>query len=183
MAQPQAAISPSADLVVGAQSSAHVVRVAGFWRRSVAAAIDAACIAPAILVLGWLAFRASGLRLPAATDIRVENMLELLLEGGSFVHSLLAMELAIVLLYGFLFTATTGATPGLRLLRLKVINVYGDAPEWWRVLLRCLGFLCGGLLLGLGLLWIGFDREKRGLHDWLAGTYVIRNDPDRMKRG
>ena len=28
--------------------------------------------------------------------------------------------------------------------------------------------------LGLGFAWIGFDREKRGLHDWLAGTYVVR---------
>jgi len=22
-------------------------------------------------------------------------------------------------------------------------------------------------------LWIGFDREKRALHDWVAGTYVV----------
>ena len=24
-----------------------------------------------------------------------------------------------------------------------------------------------------GLLWIGFDREKRGLHDWLTHTYAV----------
>jgi uncharacterized RDD family membrane protein YckC len=23
-------------------------------------------------------------------------------------------------------------------------------------------------------LWMGFDSEKRGLQDWIAGTYVIR---------
>jgi uncharacterized RDD family membrane protein YckC len=28
--------------------------------------------------------------------------------------------------------------------------------------------------LFLGFLWIGFDSEKRGLHDWIAGTYVVR---------
>ena len=28
--------------------------------------------------------------------------------------------------------------------------------------------------LGLGFFWIGFDSEKRGLHDWLAGTYVVK---------
>ena len=28
--------------------------------------------------------------------------------------------------------------------------------------------------LFLGFLWIGFDSEKRGLQDWIAGTYVIR---------
>jgi uncharacterized RDD family membrane protein YckC len=26
----------------------------------------------------------------------------------------------------------------------------------------------------LGFLWVGFDSEKRGLHDWIAGTYVIK---------
>ena len=73
-----------------------------------------------------------------------------------------------------LFVAITGRTPGLKLLRVRVINVYGERPEWWRACLRCGGFVIGLLLLGLGLLWIGFDRHKRGLHDWLAGTYVVR---------
>jgi uncharacterized RDD family membrane protein YckC len=26
----------------------------------------------------------------------------------------------------------------------------------------------------LGFFWVGFDSEKRGLHDWIAGTYVIK---------
>jgi uncharacterized RDD family membrane protein YckC len=32
----------------------------------------------------------------------------------------------------------------------------------------------GAVTLGLGFLWIGFDSEKRGLHDWLSGTYVVK---------
>ena len=50
-----------------------------------------------------------------------------------------------------------------------------ERPEWWRAFLRGWAVLLGVALLGMGLLWIGFDREKRGLHDWLAGTYVIRS--------
>lgn len=152
-----------------------VVRVAGFWRRTAAALVDGVCLTPAILLLGWLAFRVTGLRLPGASDVRLESLLELFLEGGGLAYGLLAMAVLIVLLYGFLFTVVTGATPGLRLLGLRVISVYGDFPEWWRVMLRCLGFVVAGLLLGLGLVWVGFDREKRGLHDWVAGTYVIRD--------
>ena len=39
----------------------------------------------------------------------------------------------------------------------------------------------GGLVLGLaiavlGFLWIAFDSEKRGWHDWLAGTYVVKGE-------
>jgi hypothetical protein len=36
------------------------------------------------------------------------------------------------------------------------------------------GYLAGVATLFLGFLWIGFDNEKRGLQDWIAGTYVIR---------
>jgi hypothetical protein len=39
---------------------------------------------------------------------------------------------------------------------------------------RCAGYLAGIATLFLGFLWIGFDHEKRGLQDWIAGTYVIR---------
>ena len=43
-----------------------------------------------------------------------------------------------------------------------------------RSLARCAGYLAGVVTLFLGFLWVGFDSEKRGLHDWIAGTYVIR---------
>jgi uncharacterized RDD family membrane protein YckC len=29
----------------------------------------------------------------------------------------------------------------------------------------------------LGYLWIGRDRQKRGWHDHIASTYVIRKEP------
>ena len=48
-----------------------------------------------------------------------------------------------------------------------------------RTLLRTSGYVLSAVLFSLGFLWIGFDREKRGLHDWIAGTYVIRADSDR----
>ncbi len=152
----------------------QTVRVAGLWRRLLATIVDGVVLSPVLLLLGWLAFRVTGLRPPVGQDLRPEAILEVFLEGGSFLYGLIGTGLVILLLYGVLFMATTGATLGLRLLRLRVINPYGDSPEWWRMLLRCLGFLISVLLLGLGFLWIGFDREKRGLHDWLAGTYVIR---------
>ena len=55
-----------------------------------------------------------------------------------------------------------------------VIDVYGDPPTYLRAGLRTAGNLVSIGTLFLGFLWIGFDAEKRGLHDWIAGTYVIR---------
>jgi uncharacterized RDD family membrane protein YckC len=150
------------------------VRVAGLWRRLLASLVDGLILSPLLFLLGWLTARLTGYRLPLGPAWRVESLLEVVLEGGSMLYSLLTVGLLVLLLYAFLFLVTTGATPGLRLLRLRVISIYGDTPEWWRALLRCGGWLLGLLVLGLGFVWIGFDREKRGLHDWMAGTYVIR---------
>lgn len=155
-----------------------MVRVAGMWRRLLAASVDGLLLAPVLVFLVWLAFKVTGVPLPSLSDVRFESLLEIFHEGGSLVYGLLGVGILILVLYGFLFVTTTGATPGLRLLRVRVINIFGESPEWWRVLLRCLGCLGSTLLLGLGLVWIGFDREKRGLHDWLAGTYVIRSTRD-----
>lgn len=149
------------------------VYVAGMWRRLLAAGLDTLVLAPIFLFVGWLAIQVTGMNLPTVVDLRPESLLEMLIEGGGILYGALAMGLFLLLLYGSLFMMTTGATPGLRLLRLKVINVYGGVPEWWRIVLRCCGFLVSCILLGLGFLWAGFDREKRGLPDWMAGTYVV----------
>lgn len=153
------------------------VFVAGLWRRLLAAGVDAVLLAPVLGLTFWLALRVSGATLPTASGLRPETVLEMVLEGSPLLYGGIALGALVVLLYGGLFMAITGATVGLRLLGLKVINVYGQPPEIWRVVLRCGGFIGSCATLGLGFLWIGFDREKRGLADWLAGTYVIRRRP------
>ena len=79
----------------------------------------------------------------------------------------------LLLLYFFIFHAFRGQTPGKRLLGVAVIDVYGERPSLARTLLRTSGYVLSAVLFSLGFLWIGFDREKRALHDWLAGTYVV----------
>ena len=59
-------------------------------------------------------------------------------------------------------------------LKLRVIDGFGRRPSLGRSLLRTAAYLPSALLLALGFLWIGFDREKRGLHDWLADTWLGR---------
>lgn len=160
------AISPS--------NPATSVIVAGFWRRWLAALLDAMLLGPVLLLVAFIAFKITGLPFPRPGHLRPEAVLEMVISGQSVLYGTVLMVLLLVMLYGALFLSVTGATPGLKLLGMKVISVYGRHPEPWRVVLRCLGFLVSCLLLGTGFLWIGFDREKRGLPDWLAGTYVIR---------
>ncbi len=76
--------------------------------------------------------------------------------------------------YFTLFVGWRGQTPGKMLLGLKIIRISGEEVGYARALLRWFGQGLGLLLLGLGFLMVAFSRQKQGLHDKLAGTYVIR---------
>lgn len=68
-----------------------------------------------------------------------------------------------------------GTTPGKRLLGLYVCRDggwVGLSPG--RALLRLLGYLASALTLGAGFLMVAFSPARRGLHDRLAGSHVVR---------
>lgn len=153
------------------------VTVAGFWRRAAQAIVDAAIVVPVAFFLSWVAGKLSGLVLPAARSPGIDYWLDLALAGEPALWGGLLLGVFIACLYLLLFVAIAGRTPGMRLLNLRVVDVYGNAPGPVRATARALGYLAGFITLGLGFVWIGFDREKRGLHDWIAGTYVIIGEP------
>ncbi len=57
---------------------------------------------------------------------------------------------------------------------VKITTVDGEPIDFGRALLRYIGYLASGLTLGIGFLIIAFNREKRGLHDYIAGTVVVK---------
>jgi len=145
------------------------VYVVGFWRRLVAAVIDLAIIVPVALVLTLIAGRLTGVHAPAGLDVWL-----LLLDNEPALAMGLGLTIAVAAVYALVFQILRGRTLGMRVMKLKIIDVYGDAPSPGRCVIRTLGYLAGALTLFLGFIWIGFDGEKRGLHDWIAGTYVIQ---------
>ncbi len=67
-------------------------------------------------------------------------------------------------------------TPGKMAVRLKVVDAStGEKMSTGQAIGRYFAYLVAMLPLGLGLLWIGFDKRKQGWHDKLAGTVVIRD--------
>jgi uncharacterized RDD family membrane protein YckC len=151
------------------------VRVAGFWRRAAAAALDGAILLATLGVLGALTVLAVGGRMPHLRAVGLDLIIEAALAGGPVAAGGLAAAAVIVFLYCFWFHGTSGQTPGARLLHVRVIDQYGRPPGLGRAAARAGAAFASAALLSLGFLWIAFDREKRGLHDWLAGTYVIRS--------
>ena len=70
-------------------------------------------------------------------------------------------------------------TPGKLLMRCQVVDATtGRRVGLWQALVRCMAYLISMLPLGLGFLWIAWDRRKQGFHDKLAGTLVIMESAD-----
>ena len=52
-------------------------------------------------------------------------------------------------------------------------------PPWHRVIIRELvGKFVSEGLVWLGYIWIGLDQNKRGWHDYIGGSYVVRKRRD-----
>jgi uncharacterized RDD family membrane protein YckC len=123
----------------------------GFWIRFVAAVIDAVILGAVSVILALPAFL-SQVFLPLR-----------------FLWFLLPW------LYHWLFIGLKGQTPGKMAVGIKVVNARGEKPELGAAVLReILGKFVSGFAFCLGYLWIAIDKEKRGWHDSIASTHVVK---------
>lgn len=138
---------------------------AGFWRRAAAFGVDAAWL---FCASGVIALLLSGQPWPSPGQA----------SGPSGMLAVLVNQLlpVLVLVIGW---GHYGTTPGKLLLELRVIDARtGARPGYVRAAIRYVGYIVSTLTLGIGFLWIAFDRKREGLHDKLAGTRVIRVTAD-----
>ena len=77
-------------------------------------------------------------------------------------------------LYVIIFLNMKGATPGKMVMAIRVVDsrTFGK-PSLGSLVVRYFGLFLSTIPLGLGFLWVAWDKEKRGFHDKLAGTAVI----------
>ena len=128
---------------------------AGFWRRVAAVTIDG-CLLLALLVALSRSVGAPGLLL---RDEWLPNLLSALVS----------------LAYSALFESSAWqATPGKRLLRIKVTDLQGARISWRRAVLRRVAQVLSAVCLMLGYLMAAFTRRRQCLHDLIAGTLVVR---------
>ena len=81
--------------------------------------------------------------------------------------------LAIVCSFYGSFWVRGGQTLGMRSWRIKLVRADGGALTWAIALKRLAFALLSLLSLGLGFLWVLFDRDKLAWHDRLSGTRMI----------
>jgi len=121
----------------------------GFWIRFVAFYVDAILVESIVMLL-VLAF------IPSIAGVLLVSMI-------------------VMPAYCIGFWATTGQTIGMKLFGLRVVrNSDGGRLGFGGAVLRLAGFSIACLPLYLGLIWVAFDARKRGWHDLIAGSVVIR---------
>jgi len=149
------------------------LKVAGFFHRLLAGILDLVVLlltaAPLQHALHW----ALDMAAPVAGDLSLDTALQWLALPPETVVLWMIPFLGIAAAYTVIFVALTGSTLGMRALGLRVVRGDGERPGFLRALIRVIGLVVGLAPGGLGVLWIAFDREKRGLHDHLARTYVV----------
>jgi uncharacterized RDD family membrane protein YckC len=94
----------------------------------------------------------------------------------AFLSSLAIIVLAIG--YFPYFWATSGQTPGMSMMKIKVVrDADGGAITSGQAILRLLGFWVSSFVFYLGFIWIFIDKRRRGWMDLIAGTVVVTVPP------
>jgi uncharacterized RDD family membrane protein YckC len=134
---------------------------AGFWLRVVAHVVDQLIIGvPAVFVVCFI-FGTDSLRPgnPAMAPMRPY------IDIGFIVTSWLY--------YALQESSPRQATFGKRMLGLRVVDMDGQPIGFGRASVRFFGKVLSGLICSIGYLMAGFTEKKQGLHDMIAGTFVI----------
>jgi uncharacterized RDD family membrane protein YckC len=122
---------------------------AGFWIRVVAYLIDGVLLIIVDTILGAI-FKSQTL----------QSLIGLLVGLAYFVY--------------FWSASGGGQTLGQRALKLRVVKTDGSQLDYAGALVRYIGLIIASIPIGLGLAWVGWDPNKQGWHDKIAGTYVVK---------
>jgi uncharacterized RDD family membrane protein YckC len=132
---------------------------AGFWIRAVALLID---------MLVWSLVRLS-------LDIVATGLGAQDVDDSPFFQSTLGFfSLLFMALYTTVLHALDGQTLGKLAVGVRVVGVDGERLPFGAALLRWFALFLSLLPLGFGFIMAGLRRDKRALHDLIAGSRVER---------
>lgn len=104
-----------------------------------------------------------------------------------FSGSFLVFKNPLGILFGWFFYALFEsskfqATPGKAILGLKVTDDKFEKIGFGQASGRFFGKILSGLILGIGYIMIAFTKNKQGLHDQMAHTFVLKENVKGIKR-
>lgn len=143
--------TPAGDAAVTSEPSLGGYPLARFRTRFDANLLDL-CVLLLVMMLASLAF-----------SLDHSRLLE-----SEFAIYIIPYYLYYAIIYFAVFWWIWGATPGKLIFGLRVVDETGGPIGIERALVRTVQIpLC------LGFIWASFDPSRQGIHDKMAGTYVI----------
>lgn len=156
-------------MIQGGAGGGVQVAYTGFWWRFLASILDSLVMGAAQVGLLLVLF-------PDALDTSVpdpEATAAVQVGAAAGWLNLLLLGLGVAYVLGFWLWKQ--ATPGKLAIGARIVDARtGGKPSVGRFVLRYLGYILSSIPLGLGFLWVAFDRRKQGWHDKIAGTVVVR---------
>ena len=149
--QPARSIAPSHDISV----------YGGFWIRVGATIIDGLVLFLPLTFVSALLY---------AITMPTDEIDVLRTDAIHMIISLIAWWIYSAVLHSSVWQATVGK----KALGLKVVDEYGDRISFARATGRHFSEYVSSLFLGIGYLMVAWTRRKQGLHDMMAGTYVVK---------
>lgn len=139
-----------------------MIEYAGFWRRLGASLIDGVWMG---LLITVVLYSVQGLDYLVLHPFEWQEWQTILIND--------ALPALIVIFFWLKYQAT----PGKLLFDCEIVDARtGQAIRFWQAILRYLGYFLSTLPLGLGFLWVIWDKRKQGWHDKIARTVVIIHD-------
>jgi uncharacterized RDD family membrane protein YckC len=152
-------------------------------RRAVAYLLDALLIALILVVVIWITGDVQRSShgcpdpIPKGRSCLGQGDQALIVNNDVFFWFFLSLVVLFVLVFAVI-PGITGASPGKSLLKLRVVRPDGTKPGWKRGLVRsaCWGVDALALVLPVGLWLAMLTPRHRRLGDYVARTYVVRQD-------
>jgi uncharacterized RDD family membrane protein YckC len=141
---------------------------AGFWIRVLASLIDSIILGVVNSIIQFTALR------PLLGMADISNDPAAVFAAFGAVGVMGSVGLLLACTYEAVFVAQMGATPGKMALGMRVVRPDGSRVDLGRAVGRYFAKLLSMLVLCIGYIMVAFDSEKRGLHDIICDTRVVR---------
>src|SRR5262245_50233881 len=139
------------------QAYAPAQSYGGFWIRVVAYVIDGILVGVVGAIVDVI-FRVNP-NDPQSAGYTAATSLNILIGAAYFIG----------------FWSAWAATPGQRLLKLRIVDANTGQPiTVAKAVLRYIGLIVSFLVCFIGVIWVAFDSRKQGWMDKIAGTVVLQ---------
>ena len=134
------------------------VKYAGFWSRFAATIVDTIWLYGIIYTILWFLLGSNTFSL-----------------DGGYTLTQFTFEWMIPLIVVMAFWSIKGATPGKMLFKMKIVDSEThEKVSATRLFVRYVAYFVSMIPLGLGFIWVAWDKKKQGWHDKIAKTVLVK---------